>query len=85
MSGEWHPWARRIQLGDEKYSGSDGISRGGMLFYKSPRNNSLTGQKVAIGSITDLSTNKKFISSLPKYPTGPRSTVGLNFQKIKIK
>ena len=56
-----------------------------MLFYKSPRNNSLTGQKVAIGSITDLSTNKKFISSLPKYPTGPRSTVGLNFQKIKIK
>ena len=57
----------------------------GMLFLKSSINNPLPGQKVAIGSITDLSTNKKFISSLPKYPTGPRSTVGLNFQKIKMK
>ena len=39
------------------------------------------GQKVAIGSITDLSTKKKFISGLPKYPTCPLSTVGFNFQE----
>ena len=54
---------------------------GGMLFYKSSTNNSLRGQKVAIGSKNDLSTKKKFISGLPKYPTGPRSTVGLNLKK----
>ena len=53
---------------------------GGMLFYKSSTNNSLRGQKVAIGSKNDLSTKKKFISGLPKYPTGPRSTVGLNLK-----
>ena len=60
-------------------------SNRGMLFYKISINNSLPVQKVAIGSITNLSTKKKFISGLPKYPTGPRSTVGLNYQKIKIK
>ena len=35
--------------------------------------------------LSDLSTNKKFISGLPKYFTGHRSTVVLNFQKNQNK
>ena len=51
-----------------------------MLFDKSFIKYTLTDQKVAIGSITELFTEKKLISGLPKYPTAPWSTVGFNFQ-----